>query len=138
MVDRRHGRLMATVTGLPLTGGVDERLRRELSRVRDGGGPGADDAKLALGDGPVRQRLHSAISALARHRGPDSSICPSDAARAVGGQNWRKLMKDATDAARELAIGGGVEITQGGRVLDPGGDWHGPIRIRDVRGSPRP
>jgi len=30
-------------------------------------------------------RLRAVILALAQHRGPNSSICPSDAARAVGG-----------------------------------------------------
>jgi hypothetical protein len=115
---------------------VDERLRAELGRVRDGGGAGADDAAVALGDGPVRQRLRSAIRALARHRGPRSSICPSDAARAVGGHDWRNLMPDASDIARDLARGGAVEIMQRGKVVDPDGDWRGPIRIRTVGGPP--
>jgi len=112
----------------PLT--VAQRLRDELARVRDGGGRGADQAKSALGDGPIRERLKSAVRALADHRGPTSSICPSDAARAVGGKNWRELMSDARDVARELARAGDVEITQGGKAVDPDGDWRGPIRIR--------
>ena len=115
---------------------MDERLRAELDRVRTRGGPGADDAGIALGDGPIRQRLRSAIRALARHRGPSSSICPSDVARAVGAENWRDLMVDADEVARELAKSGSVEITQRGRVLDPGGDWRGPIRIRAAVDSP--
>ncbi len=121
---------------LPLTGGVDERLLAELIRVRDGGGPGAGDASVALGDGPARRRLQSAILALAQHRGRRSSICPSDAARAVGDHDWRDLMADATEIARELARAGVVEITQGGKVLDPDGDLRGPIRIRAAGQSP--
>jgi uncharacterized protein DUF3253 len=78
----------------------------------------------------IRQRLKSSIRALAEHRGPGSSICPSDAARAVGGENWRELMDDARDVARELAHAGEVEITQGGKAVDPDGDWRGPVRIR--------
>jgi Protein of unknown function (DUF3253) len=97
-----------------------------------GRGPGADDAEIALGDGPIRQRLKSSIRALARHRGPDSSTCPSDAARAIGGENWRDLMADVRELARELAKSGDVQITQGGKVLDPAGSWSGPIRIRTV------
>ncbi len=58
------------------------------------------------------------------------SICPSDAARAVGGDNWRDLMDQARDVARELAKAGEVVITQGGDVLDPDATWRGPIRIR--------
>ncbi|WP_374026201.1 DUF3253 domain-containing protein [Mycobacterium sp. HNNTM2301] len=106
------------------------RLRAELGRVRDGGGPGADHAEIALGDGPIGQRLESSIRALTEHRGPRSSICPSDAARAVGGENWRDLMADARDAARKLAKSGDVQITQRGEVVDADDEWTGPIRIR--------
>ncbi len=67
---------------------------------------------------------------MARERGPSKSICPSDAARAVGGDTWRDLMDEARDAARTLAKAGDVEITQGGEVVDPDADWRGPIRIR--------
>ena len=76
------------------------------------------------------QRLRDTILELARERGPSSSICPSDAARAVGGENWRDLMDDARDAARELARAGEVVITRGDDVLDPDGTWRGPVRIR--------
>ena len=76
------------------------------------------------------QRLRDTILELARRRGPSSSICPSDAARAVGGENWRDLMEDARDAARELARAGEVVITQGDDVVDPDANWRGPIRIR--------
>ncbi|HYJ55748.1 MAG TPA: DUF3253 domain-containing protein [Mycobacterium sp.] len=109
---------------------MGQQLRTELSRIVDEAGPGADDARIALGDGPIRQLLTAAIRALAEHRGPDGSTCPSDAARAVGGADWRTLMADARDLARALAKSGDVEITQRGIVLDPDGEWRGPIRIR--------
>jgi Protein of unknown function (DUF3253) len=117
---------------MALTGQVVPRVRAELSRVAADGGPFAERAEVALGDGPVEQRLAAAIRALAEHRGPDSSTCPSDAARAVGGENWRDLMVDARNLARDLARSGDVEITQRGKLLDPDSDWHGPIRIRTV------
>ncbi|WP_244184783.1 DUF3253 domain-containing protein [Mycobacterium scrofulaceum] len=113
---------------------MDERLRAELTRVRDRGGPGARDAEIALGSGPIRQRLESSIRALTGHRGRRSSICPSDAARAVGGENWRALMADAREVARQLARSGAVQITQRGGVVDPDGEWAGPIRIRATAG----
>ena len=78
----------------------------------------------------MNQRLRAAILDLARERGPDKTICPSDAARAIGGDDWRDLMDDARDVARELAREGDVEITQKGEVLDPDAAWRGPIRIR--------
>lgn len=109
---------------------MKQPLRTELSRIADDGGPAADDAVIALGDGPMKDRLRAALSALARHRGANSSTCPSDAARAVGGESWRELMPDARDIARDLARSGAVEITQRGEVLDPNEAWRGPIRIR--------
>ena len=78
----------------------------------------------------MNQRLRAAILDLARERGPAKTICPSDAARKVGGDDWRDLMDDARDVARHLARSGDVEITQGGDVVDPDATWHGPIRIR--------
>jgi len=77
-----------------------------------------------------RARVEAAILALVGHRAPRSSICPSDAARAVGGDSWRDLMPVARDAARDLALAGDVVVTQGDQVLDPAEEWHGPIRIR--------
>lgn len=76
------------------------------------------------------KRLREAILNLARERGPSKTICPSDAARAIGGENWRDLMDDARNAARDLAKQGHVEITQGGEIVDPDMTWRGPIRIR--------
>ena len=79
--------------------------------------------------------LRTVILRLARDRGPAKTICPSDAARAVGGDGWRDLMDEARDAARALARAGDVEITQKGEVLDPDATWRGPIRIRARDGS---
>ena len=73
--------------------------------------------------------LESAIRSLLTDRAEGSTICPSEAARAVGGDRWRVLMAPARDAARHLVDAGEVEITQRGRVVDPG-QATGPIRIR--------
>ncbi len=75
-------------------------------------------------------RLREAILALAAECAPTGSLCPSDAARAAGGEHWRDLMDRARDVARDLARDGHVELTQKGRVLDPDATWRGPIRIR--------
>ncbi|MFD9724068.1 DUF3253 domain-containing protein [Streptomyces sp. NPDC059072] len=79
--------------------------------------------------------LERAILDLLDRRGPASTICPSDAARAVyegDGDGWRALMEPARRAARRLVTSGEVEITQGGRRVEPGAA-RGPIRIRRVR-----
>lgn len=78
-------------------------------------------------------RLTAAMRRLLDSR--SGSICPSEAARAVGGEDWRSLMEPAREAARRLARSGDVEITQRGVVLDPDGSWHGPIRVRRRTGD---
>lgn len=80
---------------------------------------------------PLDERLRAAILTLLSARA--GSICPSEAARAVGGEQWRPLMEPTRRAARVLARQGWVEITQRGAVLDPDGEWRGPIRIRSAR-----
>ena len=75
------------------------------------------------------RRLERAILDLLGARAAAATICPSEAARAVGGDGWRELMEPARQAARRLVAADAVEITQGGRVVDPS-TARGPIRIR--------
>jgi hypothetical protein len=78
----------------------------------------------------VDRRLEAAITELLAQRARTATICPSDAARLVGDDDsWRDLMEPARRAARRLVERGEVEITQGGRVVDPS-TARGPIRIR--------
>ncbi|TQJ60602.1 uncharacterized protein DUF3253 [Arthrobacter sp. SLBN-83] len=81
---------------------------------------------------PVEGQLEAKILELLAARAATSTICPSDAARAVGGDEWRHLMEPAREAARRLVDAGQVHITQGGSVVDPA-TAKGPIRIRKVR-----
>ena len=76
--------------------------------------------------------LEAAVLDLLAVRAAGATICPSEAARAVGGQEWRPLMEPARAAARRLVAAGEVEVTQGGAVVDPS-TAKGPIRIRRVR-----
>jgi len=73
--------------------------------------------------------LEETLRALLAKRDPTSSICPSEVARAVGGSDWRPLMQPVRDVARRLADEGSLQVTQGGRVVDPGAA-RGPIRLR--------
>ena len=74
--------------------------------------------------------LERTILSLLDDRAQSSTICPSDAARAVGtADSWRSLMDLARDAARRLVEAGEVVITQGGEVVDLA-SARGPIRIR--------
>lgn len=75
--------------------------------------------------------LERAILQLLDARSEGSTICPSEAARTIGGDDWRDLMEPARRAARRLVDAGSVVITQKGNVVDPS-RAKGPIRIRKV------
>jgi hypothetical protein len=77
-------------------------------------------------------RLVESIRELLAARDADKTICPSEAARAVGGDDWRDLMQPARDAARSLVELGEVEVTQKGEVVDVT-TARGPVRIRRAR-----
>jgi hypothetical protein len=81
------------------------------------------------GPGARGEALEQAILGLLDSRRPGETICPSEAAREVDREGWRELMEPARQAARRLVHAGRVEITQGGRAVDPG-SFRGPIRIR--------
>ena len=130
---------------------VDELMaaRRAVGAAKRTGDPDAEAsartrvqaAKVALGergrpwweeptDASRRERLEAAVVALSSQRGPEKTICPSDAARAVGGEDWRSQMDLAREVARALAKEGRVEVLQQGERLDPEGEWRGPVRLR--------
>lgn len=75
--------------------------------------------------------LEQAILHLLSKRDRGETICPSEAARLSrpSGDAWRELMEPARAAARRLVAKGLIEITQGGRVVDPS-TAKGPIRLR--------
>ncbi|WP_194763327.1 DUF3253 domain-containing protein [Microbacterium sp. UFMG61] len=75
------------------------------------------------------RELEDAIVALLVSRTAKDTIGPADAARAVGGEDWRELRESARRAARRLVAAGVVEIVQDGRVVDPS-TAKGDIRIR--------
>ena len=122
--------------------------RRAVGAARRAGDPDAEaaahaevhDAKVALGERGERwweagtadgrrRRIVATVMTLLRHRRPDSSICPSDAARAAGGASWRTLVPSVREIADALAGDGIVEVTQGGRPTRAV-SAKGPVRIR--------
>jgi hypothetical protein len=78
------------------------------------------------------KELAAKIRELLSARSAESSICPSDVARAAAPDNWRPLMESVREAARHMVADGEVQITQGGEVVDPE-SARGPIRIRWAR-----
>jgi hypothetical protein len=79
---------------------------------------------------PSRQDAERAILGLLAQRDEGRTICPSEAARVLGGADgFRPLMPLVRDAAAELVARGELEVTQSGEVVDPGAA-RGPIRLR--------
>ncbi len=78
-------------------------------------------------------QLEAAILSLLAERGRDKTICPSEAAKLVGGvgtrHDWETLMEPARAAARRLVAAGTIVITQKGNIVDPS-TAKGPIRLR--------
>ena len=72
--------------------------------------------------------LEGAIAELLEQRSEGKTICPSEAARAVGGREWRDLMPAAREAAARMAERGEVVVTQKGREVSAT-SARGPIRI---------
>ncbi|WP_328823250.1 DUF3253 domain-containing protein [Metallococcus carri] len=114
------------------------RARRAVRTDGDAARPAVQDAKVALGERgepwwetPTPEgradRLAAAIRTLLRHRRP-STICPSDAARVVGGEDWRSVMDQAREVAATLAEQDVLEVQQKGERVDPHGA-KGPIRL---------
>ena len=84
--------------------------------------------------GAAGRALEESIRSLLAARA--GTICPSEAARAVAGEDeaaWRPLMPAAREAAGRLADAGEVEVTQRGEVVDVR-TARGPVRVRWVSG----
>ena len=75
------------------------------------------------------QKLKEEIITLAKRRGPDKTICPSEAARAVDSDNWRTLMEDIRAAAQSLQEKGFITVEQNGEPVDLN-EVSGPVRLR--------
>lgn len=79
----------------------------------------------------------STILRLCAERGSDRSICPSEVARALAGDDekvWRLLMHPVRQAAFRLAEQGRIEVLRKGRVVAPS-EAKGVLRLR-IRNDP--
>lgn len=98
------------------------------------------DAKVALGErgepwwedptpSGLQRRMAAAMRALLRGRDPAATICPSEVARIVGGDQWRDLMPVVRDVAADSSRSGEIEMRQRGDAVDPEAVVSGPIRL---------
>jgi hypothetical protein len=82
-----------------------------------------------------RTELVGTILSLCTARGAEKSICPSEVARALAGNDekaWRLLMHPIREAALALAREGRIDILRKGRRVDPAAMPKGVIRLRIV------
>ena len=78
-----------------------------------------------------RDKIAATILSTAIHRGAEKSTCPSEIARMLFPDDWRKHMKDVLGVAIDLHKKGSVVITQKGTPVDVN-DIKGPVRIKIV------
>lgn len=142
IIDGRHWR--ATDPTLPEARRqalVDELMaaRRAVAAARRDGDSEAERgararvhaAKVALGErGPKWwERMEREVAAAVAARGAGKTVCPSEIARAmVGDETFRELMPHVREAAAVLADRGEIEVTQGGGPADAR-SARGPIRL---------
>ena len=98
-----------------------------------------NDAKISLGERgrpwwetPTEESLNTKLSAtlrcLLRSRANDKTICPSEAARVVGGGHWRDILPRTVEMAWQLERQDWLHVTQKGeRVSQP---TTGAIRLK--------
>jgi Protein of unknown function (DUF3253) len=78
---------------------------------------------------PTPDDARRAILDLLAQRDPGLTICPSEAARVLGGEAFRPHMDLVRDAARTLVADGAIDVTQKGAVVDLDAA-RGPVRLR--------
>ena len=84
-----------------------------------------------MGTDASPEAIAAAILTLLAERGPGKTICPSEAARALGGphpEGWGPLMQPVRKVAIRLAHAGQLSILRKGRVVDPG-NFKGVYRL---------
>ena len=81
---------------------------------------------------PDPAAIEAMILQLAAARGPAKSICPSEAARALG-DDWQGLLGEVRRAAGGLGKSGRLGILRKGHAIDPNA-IRGVIRLR-IRGT---
>lgn len=74
------------------------------------------------------EQIEQVIVQLTSQRGNGKTICPSEVARKLSVDDWRRLMPDVRQVAAKLAKRGQIVVKQGGVVVDVE-TATGPIRL---------
>lgn len=97
------------------------------------------DAKVALGERGApwwgepspsdrADRIRATVRALLRHRDP-ATICPSDAARVVGGPSWRSVLPTVRQVVIAMSGEGEIVVRQRGVDVEDPAAIRGPVRL---------
>ncbi len=78
-----------------------------------------EDGRTDEAKGDLDARLSAHIMQLVNACSPGKTICPSDAARAERGDDWRSVMKLVRRVAIKLARTGRIAIYRKGKPVDP-------------------
>jgi len=77
---------------------------------------------------PSADKIAQQILDLVHRRGAGKTICPSEVARAVSGEDWRVLMPKVRMVVAKLALQGRIDVMQKGQPVSAV-DAKGPIRL---------
>ena len=72
----------------------------------------ARSVKVTENTGTDTEAIERCAMEMLDNRAATSSICPSEVARALGGQEWRNIMEAVREVGRGLARAGQIRITQ--------------------------
>lgn len=75
--------------------------------------------------------ISQTILKMASQRAPDKTVCPSEIARALFPDDWRKHMDEIRTEAVKLQNEGKVQITQKAKAVDVE-HIKGPVRIKFI------
>jgi len=85
-----------------------------------------------MSDRPISHTvIRQTLLEQAHLRGSEKSICPSEVARELGGEQWRNLMPMVREVGTDLVDEGSIIVLQKGKPVDPR-CAKGPIRYRIV------
>lgn len=78
---------------------------------------------------PPPSPIEATTFALLAERDAGKTICPSEVARALDAEGWRRLLPQVKATAVGLARAGRLEITRHGKAVDPNA-FKGVYRLR--------
>jgi hypothetical protein len=77
--------------------------------------------------GVTQAQIRDCLLKRVHQRGAGKTICPSEVARSLGGDDWRDLMPLVREVGTALTVQGQIVTLQKGQRVDPS-QVRGPIR----------